>query len=47
VIATLPAGTPLACNRLVESAHLAIGREELNDIEIEASLWYWNKHEKG
>jgi hypothetical protein len=23
------------------------GWKELNDIEIEASLWYWKKHEKG
>jgi hypothetical protein len=24
-----------------------VGWEELNDIEIETSLWYWKKHEKG
>jgi hypothetical protein len=24
-----------------------VGWKELNDIEIEASLWYWKKHEKG
>lgn len=32
---------------LAAPAEFRVGWEELNDIEIETSLWYWNNHEKG